>query len=171
MAVWNKIWDEVIHADANAICARKYANVQRRIQLAYKILIPLLSGLSAFAIKYDYANAAFCSAVICCGSTIAKAVFPQVILSELDIERLSKLHTEFINYREKVEGLMERFKNDKELKDEDALKELLRLKKSITEQNAELDKLVLWIPSFIDKHITIESDRYLSAVHKNKYQE
>ena len=158
MAVWNKIWDEVIHADANAICARKYANVQRRIQLAYKILIPLLSGLSAFA-------------VILCVSTIAKAVFPQLILSELDIQRLSKLHTEFINYREKVEGLMERFKNDKELKDEDALKELLRLKKSITEQNAELDKLVLWIPSFIDKHITIESDRYLSAVHKNKYQE
>lgn len=169
MIVRNKIWDEIVHADANRICTRKYANAQRRIQLIYKVGVPLLSGICAVAVEYDKLRAAFWTALILCISTIFKAVFPQIILPEKEIAALDKLHEVFLVYRDKVEGLLHRF-DKKEINEEEAFIELDSLQKANSKKKSELNKLVLWIPRFIDNSITKESEQYLNAIYNNKYE-
>lgn len=169
MIIRNKVWKSITEADANRICARRYANIQRRIIFGYKVAIPLLSGLSAVAIRYGETDAAFWTLVILCLSTIIKAVFPQLVLPDGDITALDNLHTIFTNDRDKAENLLWKIDN-KKIPEEEALSELESLQKVITKHTSELNKLVLWIPRFVDNSITKESDRYLNATHNNKYE-
>lgn len=98
MIVRNLIWEEITQSHANAICARKYATIQRRIELLYKVLIPVLAALctllSALSI---YKGTTITAAVIFISST-AKSVFPKVILPEKDIQSLDELYKFYTEY-------------------------------------------------------------------------
>ncbi|MST76830.1 hypothetical protein FYJ72_03815 [Prevotella copri] len=169
MIVRNKIWDEIKHSDANRICARKYANVQRRIALGYKIIVPLLAGICAIAVKIDQENAAFWASIIICVSTIMKAVFPQLILPDKDVDTLDTLQLDFFDYRNKLEDLFHRFDKN-EYSEDEAQRKLNTLQKETSKRSSQLNKLVFWIPSYVDRSITKESEQYLNAIHNNKYE-
>lgn len=169
MIVRNKIWDEIVHSDANAICARKYANVQRRIQLFYLISIPVLSAICVFMAKMELCNETFWTALVIFISSIVKAIFPQIILPEKEIIKLDKLYQDFTDYYTKVEDIWSRV-DKKTISDEDAEKELVALQKTNVKKKAELNKLVIWIPKYIDNKITKESERHLNAIFNNEYE-
>ena len=170
MIVRNKIWEEIKHADANAICARRYANVQRRIQLFYLISVPVLSAICVFLAKMELCNETFWTALIILATSIVKAIFPQVILPEKDILKLDKLYQDFTDCYSKLESLI--FKFDKKLINEvDAERELSTIQKNNVKRKTELNKLVLWIPKCIDNSITKESERHLKAVFNNEYEQ
>ena len=68
-----------------------------------------------------------------------------------------------------LESLFHNFDNNA-ISENDATSEINRLTKSNTELSEELNRLVLWIPSFVDKRITEETEYYLNATYNNKYE-
>lgn len=169
MIIRNKIWEEIVHADANAICSRRYATVQRRIQIAYAILIPFCSALCALFAKLEWKEATIGTAVMMFISTLAKGIFPKIILSERNIIRLDELFKEFMDYRNNIEKLFDDFDNNV-INQRQAKTQLDDIIQSNTKRTAELNKLVLWIPKCIDNSITKESEEYLNRVYKNIYE-
>jgi DNA polymerase sigma len=169
MIVRNKIWDEIVHADANAICARKYANVQRRIQLFYLISVPLLSAVCVVLTKLQLYNETVWTALFIFVSSLIKAVFPRIVLPEKDILELDKLFQDFSAYYGKLEDLWFRYEK-KVISEEDAEKEVVAIGKSNVKKKKALNKLVLWIPKYIDNRITKESEQHLNPIFNNKYE-
>ena len=168
MIVRNLIWEEITQSHANAICARKYATIQRRIELLYKVLIPVLAALctllSALSI---YKGTTITAAVIFISST-AKSVFPKVILPEKDIQSLDELYKFYTEYNAEAGKLFHSL-DKKKINEETALEKIKKLKSKAADKNAELNKLVLWIPHVIDKRITIESEHHLNRIFFNKF--
>lgn len=170
MIIRNKIWDEIVHADANAICARKYANVQRRIQLFYLISVPVLSAVCVLFTKLQLYNETVWTALFLFISSLIKAVFPKLILPEKEILEIDKLYQDFSEYYCKLEDLW--FRHEKNIiSDEVAEKEVLAIGKSNVKKKQVLNKLVLWIPKYIDNRITKESERHLNSIFNNKYEQ
>ena len=168
MITRNKIWDEIKEADVFSRCARRYASVQRKIQFAYKIAIPVLAALCALFSKLNMPNYTFWSAVLICLSTILKSFFTQIILSEKDIEKLDKLGVEFENFRTKYEDLMRKLDNN-EISDYEASNIIDKQQSTYSKKKSELNKLILWIPSRINNRLQKESEEYLKGIHFNQY--
>jgi hypothetical protein len=168
MITRNKIWDEIKEADVFSRCAMRYASVQRKIQFAYKIAIPVLAALCALFSKLNMPNYTFWSAVLICLSTILKSFFTQIILSEKDIEKLDKLGVEFENFRTKYEDLMRKLDNN-EISDYEASNIIDKQQSTYSKKKSELNKLILWIPSWINNRLQKESEEYLKGIHYNQY--
>lgn len=168
MITRNKIWDEIKDADVFSRCAMRYASVQRKIQFAYKIAIPVLAALCALFSKLNMPNYTFWSAVLICLSTILKSFFTQIILSEKDIEKLDKLGVEFENFRTKYEDLMRKLDNN-EISDYEASNIIDKQQSTYSKKKSELNKLILWIPSWINNRLQKESEEYLKGIHYNQY--
>lgn len=168
MITRNKIWDEIKEADVFSRCAMRYASVQRKIQFAYKIAIPVLAALCALFSKLNMPNYTFWSAVLICLSTILKSFFTQIILSEKDIEKLDKLGVEFENFRTKFEDLMRKLDNN-EISDYEASNIIDKQQSTYSKKKSELNKLILWIPSWINNRLQKESEEYLKGIHYNQY--
>lgn len=168
MITRNKIWDEIKEADVFSRCAMRYASVQRKIQFAYKIAIPVLAALCALFSKLNMPNYTFWSAVLICLSTILKSFFTQIILSEKDIEKLDKLGVEFENVRTKFEDLMRKLDSN-EILDYEASNIIDKQQSTYSKKKSELNKLILWIPSWINNRLQKESEEYLKGIHYNQY--
>lgn len=168
MITRNKIWDEIKEADVFSRCAMRYASVQRKIQFAYKVVIPVLAALCALFSKLNMPNYTFWSAVLICLSTILKSFFTQIILSEKDIEKLDKLGVEFENFRTKFEDLMRKLDNN-EISDYEASNIIDKQQSTYSKKKSELNKLILWIPSWINNRLQKESEEYLKGIHYNQY--
>lgn len=168
MIIRNKIWDEIKEVDVFSRCAMRYASVQRKIQFAYKIAIPVLAALCALFSKLNMPNYTFWSAVLICLSTILKSFFTQIILSEKDIEKLDKLGVEFENFRTKFEDLMRKLDNN-EISDYEASNIIDKQQSTYSKKKSELNKLILWIPSWINNRLQKESEEYLKGIHYNQY--
>ena len=168
MIVRNKVWEEIKEADVFYRCAVEYASVQRQILFAYNVTIPVIAALCALFAKLRMPNWTFWSALIICISSVLKTFFTQIILPEKDIDRLDKLGVDFENYRVKDEKMMEELDN-METTDEIVLKELNRHNSDFCKKKAELNKLVLWIPSWVKNRQQKDSEEYLLRVHHNQY--
>lgn len=168
MIVRNKIWEEIKEADVFSRCAVEYASLQRQILFAYKVAIPILAASCALFAKLGMPNWTFWSAVIICISSILKTFFTQIILPEKDLDRLDKLGVDFENYRVTDEKMMEELDNMKTT-DEIVLKVLNRHNSEYCKKKAELNKLVLWIPSWVKNRLQKDSEEYLLRVHHNQY--
>jgi len=169
MITRNKIWDEIKEADVFSRCAMRYASVQRKIQFAYKIAIPVLAALCALFSKLNMPNYTFWSAILLFVSSIIKAFFSRINLSELNIDQLDRLGVEFEKIRTKDECLMDEL--DKGLLiEEEAIRELNKHSREYSKKKSELNKLILWIPSGIKKSLQKESEDYLKGIHYNQYQ-
>ena len=169
MIVRNKIWEEIKQTKANAICAQKYSTVQRRIDLAYKVLIPSLSALCVLFSTMEWYDKSLCSAIVLFMSSTAKAIFPKLILPEKSILALDELYKAFNNSLTDLESLFHNVDYNV-VSENDAMSEINRLTKSNIELSEELNRLVLWIPSFVDKKITEETEYYLNAMYNNKFE-
>lgn len=169
MIVRNKIWEEIKQTKANAICAQKYSTVQRRIDLTYKVMIPLLSALCALFSTMELYDKTLCSAIVLFISSTVKAIFPKLILSEKNILALDELYKAFNNSLTDLESLFHNLDYNA-ISENDAMLEINRLTKLNTELAEELNRLVLWIPPFVDKRITEETEYYLNATYNNKYE-
>ncbi len=168
MVVRNKIWDEIKEADVFSRCAMRYASLQRKIQFAYKVAIPVLAALCALFSKLNMPDYTFWSAVLICFSTILKSFFTQIILSGKDIERLDKLGVDFENFRTKYEDLMRKLDN-KEISDNEASTVIGKQQLIYSQKKSELNKLILWIPILEKRRLQKESEEYLKGIHYNQY--
>lgn len=169
MIVRNKIWEEIKQTKANAICAQKYSTVQRRIDLVYKVMIPLLSALCVLFSTMEWYDKTLCSAIVLFVSSTAKAIFPKLILPEKSILALDELYKAFNNSLTDLESLFHNLDNNT-ISENDAVSEISKLIKSNAELSEELNRLVLWIPAFADKRITEETEYYLNATYNNKFE-
>lgn len=168
MIIRNKIWDEIKEADVFSRCAMRYASVQRKIQFAYKVVIPVLAALCALFTKLNMPNYTFWSAVLICFSTILKSFCTQIILSEKDIEKLDKLGVDFENFRTKYEDLMRKLDN-KEISENEASNVIDKQQSIYSKKKSELNKLILWIPFWKKRRLQKESEEYLKGIHFNQY--
>lgn len=168
MITRNKIWDEIKEADVFSRCAMRYASVQRKIQFAYKVVIPVLAALCALFTKLNMPNYTFWSAVLICFSTILKSFCTQIILSEKDIEKLDKLGVDFENCRTKYEDLMRQLDN-KEISENEASNVIDKQQSIYSKKKSELNKLILWIPFGTKRRLKKESEEYLKGIHFNQY--
>lgn len=168
MIVRNDIWEDLKQAYANAICAGKYATVQRRIGILYKILIPVLSALCVLFSSLKWQDGTTGAAILLFVSSMAKAVFPKIILPDKDIIALDGLNSFFMDYHHKMNELLHQLDYNK-IDEDKAIQELRKQKKNMTAKATELNKLILWIPSHVDRKITLETDYHLNAIYNNKY--
>ncbi len=168
MIIRNKIWEFIKEADINYRCAIKYASVQRQISFCYKVITPLLAALCALFTKLEMPNYSFISAIIIFISSILKIFCTQIILSEKDIDNLDNLGVNFEKYRTTFEKLLEESDNG-DLTDKEVLKTLNKNNIDYCKKKSELNKLVLWIPSWVNKKLQEESEKYLLRVYHNKY--
>ena len=168
MIIRNKIWDEIKEVDVFSRCAMRYASVQRKIQFAYKVAIPVLAALCALFTKLNMPNYTFWSAVLICFSTILKSFCTQIVLSEKDIEKLDKLGVDFENCRTKYEDLMRKLDN-KEISENEASNVIDKQQSIYSKKKSELNKLILWIPLGTKRRLKKESEEYLKGIHFNQY--
>ena len=168
MITRNKIWDEIKEADVFSRCAMRYASVQRKIQFAYKVVIPVLAALCALFTKLNMPNYTFWSAVLICFSTILKSFCTQIILSEKDIEKLDKLGVDFEDFRTKYEDLMRKLDN-KEISENEASNVIDKQQTIYSKKKTELNKLILWITFWKKRRLQKESVEYLKGIHFNQY--
>lgn len=168
MIVRNRIWEEVKEADVFLRCASEYAAVQRKIKFGYKVAIPVLAALIALFAKLNMPNYVFWSAILIFASSIIKSFCTQIVLPDKDIDRLEALGVEFEKHRIKDEDLMTKLDN-KEITDIEALEELKRRNSDYGKKKSELNMLVLWIPSWVNKHLQAKSEEYLLRVYYNQY--
>lgn len=168
MIVRNDIWEEVKQAYTNAICAGKYATVQRRIGILYKILIPVLSALCVLFSSLKWQDGTTGTAVLLFVSSMAKAIFPKIILPDKDIIALDGLNSFFMDYHHKMNELLHQL-DYKKIDEDKALQEMRKQRKNATLKASELNKLIIWIPSWVDKKLTQDTDNHLNAIYNNKY--
>lgn len=75
---------------------------------------------------------------------------------------------EFENFRTKYEDLMRKLDN-KEISDNEASNVIDKQQSIYSKKKSELNKIILWIPSWINNRLQRESEEYLRGIHYNQY--
>lgn len=149
----NKIWEEIKETLGDKICANKYADLQERLNLIYKILIPLMSATCSLLSFLEHNIPAMVIAILTFLISVVKAFGTKLILTEKKIEHLHNLCLDFDKLLDDMEQLFWDYDNGR--KDDDGANEKFNeLKEQIRNPREQLNRLVLYIPGWVDNNIT-----------------
>lgn len=168
MEVRNKIWEEFKQAKANVVCIRHYTSLQRQLNCIYQVFIAatatigtVVSGFHAEASVYALGAIAIVS--------LTKAIFPQIIQPEQDLCALDELMDYYNSFMNKMEVFF--YQLDQEQKsDDEIMKDLFVLKEKECKKESQMNKLIRWIPHYMQRKIDEEVIRYIKQVHFNIYE-
>ena len=163
-ATWNQIWKELKTYKTYALCAREYASVQRKLSVIYNISIPLLAAVCVFLAKIENYDASIITAFVILVSSGLKAIFPQLLLSDKSLETLDAIGTFFDKHSNEAQVLMNGLRNNS-ISVDDTEKKLEKLIKTKSSKETELNKLILWIPFWVNRRMTKRVERELKETN------
>jgi hypothetical protein len=163
---WNQIWKELKTYKTYALCAREYASIQRKLSVIYNISIPLLAAVCVFLAKIENYDATIVTACIILISSGLKAIFPRLLLSDKSLDAIDAIGTFFDKHANEAQFLMNGLRNNT-ISVNDAEKKLEKLIKTKSNKETELNKLVLWIPFWVNRRMTKQVERELK---ENNYE-
>lgn len=163
---WNQIWKELKTYKTYALCAREYASIQRKLSVIYNISIPLLAAVCVFLAKIENYDATIITACIILISSGLKAIFPRLLLSDKSLDAIDAIGTFFDKHANEAQFLMNGLRNNT-ISVNDAEKKLEKLVKTKSNKETELNKLVLWIPFWVNRRMTKQVERELK---ENNYE-
>lgn len=169
MVVRNKIWEEFKQAKANVECIARYTSLQRQLNCIYQVFIAATAAVgtvtSGFYIKASvYALAAI--AIV----SLAKAIFPQIIQPENELCTLDGIMDYYNSFMNKLEDLFYNLENSKKTEDE-IMAEIVNLKEEECKMQSQMNKLIRWIPQWMQKRIDKVVITYINEVYYNIYEQ
>lgn len=169
MEVRNKIWEEFKQAMANVICVRRYTSLQRLLNNIYQVFIAGTAAIGTVLSGFDVRASVYALGAIAVVS-LAKAIFPQILQPEKELCELDAIMDYYNSFMNKLEYLFYQYDKDQKTDDE-VMEELFVLKEDECKQQSTLNKLVRWIPDWMQKKTDAEVDLYIKEVYYNIYEQ
>ncbi len=168
MEVRNKIWEEFKQARANVICIRKYTSFQRQWNCIYHVFIATTAAVGTVVSGFHIEASVYALGAIAIVSLV-KAIFPQILQSEQELCILDSLMDYYNCYMNKMEKLFYQLDTDQQ-SDDEVMGEIFKLKEEECSKESQINKLVRWIPYYMQKKIDEEVNTYINEVYYDIYQ-
>lgn len=169
MVVRNKIWEEFKQAKANVECIARYTSLQRQLNCIYQVFIAVTAAVGTVTSGFYIEASVYALGAIAIVS-LAKAIFPQIIQPENELCALDGIMDYYNSFLNKLENLFYEF--DKEQKTEDVvMAEIFNLKEEECKMQSQMNKLIRWIPQWMQKRIDKVVNTYINEVYFNVYEQ
>lgn len=169
MEVRNKVWEEFKQAKSNVICIRRYTSLQRQLNSIYQMFIAICAAVGTFSFGFSD-KIPFIALLSIAVVSLVKAIFPQILQPEQELCRLDALMDYYNSFLNKLEVFF--YQIDKEQKtDDEVMSELFALKENECKKQSELNKLIRWIPKWMQRKTDKEVKTYIDEVYFNIYNQ
>lgn len=169
MEVRNKIWEEFKQAKANVVCIRRYNSIQRQMNCLYQVFIAASAAIGTVASAFNIQASVYALGAIAIVS-LAKAIFPEILQQEKELCELDGIMDYYNSFLNKLEVFF--YQLDKEQKtDDEVMMELFILKETECKKQSQLNRLIRWIPKWLQNKVDKEVDIYIKEVYYNIYNQ
>lgn len=169
MVVRNKIWEEFKQAKANVECIARYTSIQRQLNCIYQVFIAVTAAVGTVTSGFYIEASVYALGAIAIVS-LAKAIFPQIIQPENELCALDGIMDYYNSFMNKLEDLFYEF--DKKQKTEDeVMVEIFNLKEEECKMQSQMNKLIRWIPNFMQNQVNEKTEEYIKRVYYGEYEQ
>ena len=169
MEVRNKIWEEFKQAKANVVCIRCYNSIQRKMNCIYQVFIAASAAIGTVVSAFNIQASVYALGAIAVVS-LAKAIFPEILQQEKELCELDGIMDYYNSFLNRLEVFF--YQLDKEQKtDDEVMQELFVLKETECKKQSQLNRLIRWIPQWLQKKVDKEVDTYIKEVYYNIYNQ
>lgn len=168
MEVRNKVWEEFKQAKANVVCISRYNSVQRQLNCIYQVFIAATAAIGTVVSGFNVQASVYALGAIAIVS-LTKAIFPEIIQQEKELCELDDIMDYYNSFINKLEKFF--YELDKEQKtDDEVMTELFTLKEDECKKQSQMNKLIRWIPKWMQKKVDAEVQTYIEEVYYNIYK-
>ena len=168
MEVRNKIWEEIKQAKSNAICIRRYNSLQRQLNCLYNVFIATAATIGTISTRFNMELSIYALVSIAFVSLV-KSIFPQILQPEQELCNLDALMDYYNSFANKLEYLFYQFDEDK-ITEEEVVEKLFNMKYEECNKQSQMNKLIRFIPWYIQNDVDKEIKIYLDEVYYDKYE-